>query len=172
MNCLVRLLASLLIALSLALGGSYLAWLDAEKVLRVRSILQMINVIETRLRFCATPVSELLTLIEASDCKGLDFVKNCKTAMENGEPFFLAWELSIKSDRFLTKLMPEETQKLIDMGADIGVTDIEGQLSCCGYYGQIFTGFLEANEEKSKRSSKLFPPLGILMGISAAIFLQ
>lgn len=171
-NCLIRMIASLLIAFSLALGGSYLAWLDSEKTLRVRSVLQMINVIETRLRFCATPVGELLTLIDASECKGLDFVKNCKTALENGEAFFFAWEQSIKNDRFLTKLMPEETQKLIDMGADIGVTDIEGQLSCCGYYRQIFADYLLANEEKSKRSSKLFPPLGILMGVSAAIFLQ
>lgn len=162
----------MLIALSLALGGSYLAWLDAQKVSHLRSVLQMINVIETRLRFCATPVSELLALIVASDCKGLDFVKNCKTALDNGEVFFSAWEQSVKNDRFLTKLMPEEAQKLIDMGADIGVTDIEGQLSCCGYYGQIFADLLKVNEEKSKRSSKLFPPLGILMGVSAAIFLQ
>lgn len=168
----VRLVASVLIALSLALGGSYLAWLDAEKVSRVRSILQMINLIETRLHFCATPVSELLVMIEDSGCKGLGFAHRCRISVENGESFFYAWEYSIKNDRFLTKLMPDETQKLIDMGADIGVTDIEGQLSYCGYYRQIFEDFLAVNEEKRKRSSKLFPPLGILMGISAAIFLQ
>lgn len=167
----VKLIASLLIALSFALGGSYLAWLDAEKVLRVRSILQMVNIIETRLRFCATPVEELLDLIEASDCKGLEFVSRCKAKLKSGDSFFSAWEQSVKNDRFITKLMSDESQKLIDMGADIGVTDIEGQLTCCGYYGKIFSDFLAANEEKSKRSSKLFPPLGILLGVSAAIFL-
>ena len=167
----VRLIASLLIGVSLALGGSYLAWIDAEKVLRVRSILQMINIIETRLRFCATPVSELLLTIEAAGCDGLGFVKNCSKAMENGESFFLAWEQGVKKDFFLTRLMPDEAQKLVDMGADIGVTDIDGQLSCCGYYRQLFENCLKTNEEKSKRSSKLFPQLGILMGISAAIFL-
>ncbi len=168
----VRLFASVLIALSLALGGSYLAWIDTEKVSRVRSILQMINLIETRLRFCATPVSELLEMAEASNCKGLGFVRVCRISVENGEAFFSAWEHSIKEDRFLSKLMPDEAGKLVDMGADIGVTDIEGQLSCCGYYRQIFEDFLSVNEEKRKRSSKLFPPLGILMGVSAAIFLQ
>lgn len=168
----VRLSASLLVALSFALGGRYLAWLDAEKVVRVRSILQMINIIETRLRFCATPVIELLAIIEASGSNCPDFVEHCRKATENGEAFFSAWENSVKNDRFLVKFMPDETQKLVAMGADIGVTDIEGQLSCCGYYRQIFSDFLAVNEEKSKRSSKLFPPLGILSGISAAIFLQ
>lgn len=168
----VRLIAALLIALSLALGGSCLARLDAEKVLRVRSILQMINVIETRLRFCAAPVSELLALIETSDLHGLDFVGICKTKVDSGDSFFSAWKQSVNKDVFLTRLMPEESQRLIDMGADIGVTDLEGQLSCCGYYRQIFENCLKTNEEKSKRSSRLFPPLGILMGVSAAIFLQ
>ena len=168
----VKFVASVLIALSLALGGSYLAWVDSQKVLRVRSILQMINVIETRLRFCATPVSELLATIEASDCSGLEFVKDCRVSVENGEAFFSSWEKSVKSDRFLAGLMPAVMQNLVDMGADIGVTDLEGQLACCGYYRQIFEGFLADSEEKSKRSSKLFPPLGILLGVSAAIFLQ
>lgn len=168
----VRLFASLMVALSFALGGRYLAWLDAEKVARVHGILQMINVIETRLRFCATPVIELLAMIEASGGNCPDFVRQCRKETENGAAFFSAWEKSVKNDRFLIKFMPEEAQKLVAMGADIGVTDIEGQLSCCGYYRQIFNGFLAVNEEKSKRSSKLFPPLGILGGISAAIFLQ
>lgn len=168
----VRFVASVLIAFSLALGGSYLAWIDSQRVLHVRYILQMINVIETRLRFCATPISELLAIIETSGCGGLRFAETCRKAVENGEAFFTAWKKSVLADRFMVKFMPDETQKLIDMGADIGITDLDSQLACCGFYRRIFENFLADREEKSKRSSKLFPPLGILLGVSAAIFLQ
>ncbi len=167
----VRLLAVLSIAAAFAFGGKYLAFVANEKAEIIREILQMINVIETRLRFNATPVSQLLLLIEESGCKRLGFIKECRIEIENGCAFDKAWEKSIRNSSHLCSLLPEDTKHLIAMGADIGVTDIEGQLACCGYNRQIFEKSLCEKEEKSRQSSKLFPPLGILLGISAAMFL-
>lgn len=162
----------MLIAAAFAFGGRFLASLDSERVACIREILLMINIIETRLRFSATPVVELLTLIEDSgSCNRLGFVKKCRLAVENGDSFNGAWRKSIEECRAFCKLLPEESKKLIAMGGDIGVTDIEGQLSCCGYYKKLFDNSLVEKEDKSKHSSKLFPPLGVLLGISAAIFL-
>ncbi len=131
----------------------------------------MINVMETRLRFSGMPVSELLLAIENAGCNSLTFISDCRAAVMKGEPFNKAWRESILGSRQFCRLLPEVTAKLVSMGSDIGVTDIEGQLSCCGYYKEIFTAILSEKDEKRKRSAVMFPPLGILLGISATFFL-
>ena len=131
----------------------------------------MINVMETRLRFSSVPVGELLAAIENSGCESLAFIRDCRVAVENGEAFNKAWRESILSCKAFCRMLPDETAKLISMGSDIGVTDIDGQLACCGYYREIFSASLSEKDEKRKHSAVMFPPLGILAGISAALFL-
>ncbi len=126
---------------------------------------------ETRLRFSGIPVGELLVAIENGGCDNLTFIGKCRAAIEKGEPFNKAWSESILGCKPLCGMLPDETAKLVSMGSDIGVTDIEGQLSCCGYYREIFSASLSEKDEKRKRSAVMFPPLGILLGISAALFL-
>lgn len=167
----VRFFAVLSIAAAFAFGGKYLAFIAREKAEIIREILQMINVIETRLRFNATPVSQLLLLVEESGLKRLCFISECREGIENGCVFSEAWKKSISGCGYLCALLPDDMKQLIAMGADIGVTDIEGQLACCGYNRQVFEKSLHEKEEKSRQSAKLFPPLGILLGISAALFL-
>lgn len=159
------------IAAAFAFGGKYLAFVACEKAEILREILQMINVMETRLRFNAAPVLQLLLLVEESGFARLGFVRECREEVENGSGFSEAWRKSIADCRYLCALLPEDSRRLIAMGADIGVTDIEGQLACCGYNRQVFEKSLREKEEKSRQSSKLFPPLGVLLGISAALFL-
>lgn len=166
----VKAMAAVFIACSFALGGRFAASVDSRRAELIRSILLMINIIETRLRFCAVPVTELLRLIEESECC-LPFITECRLAVESGEPFGTAWKNSISECRSFCRLIPDEAVKLAAMGSDIGVTDIEGQLSCCGYYREIFSAYLSEREEKSRRSAKLFPPLGMLLGASAVLFL-
>ena len=167
----VRAFAALSIAVAFGFGGKYLAFVAREKAEIIREILQMINIIETRLRFNATPVSQLLLLIEESGLQKLKFIKACRAEVENGCAFSDAWEKSIRSEGHLLALLPDDARHLITMGADIGVTDIEGQLACCGYNRQLFEKSLGEKEENSRRSEKLFPPLGILLGISAALLI-
>lgn len=166
-----KVLAALFIACAFAWGGRFAASLDSKRTELIRSILLMINIIETRLRFCAVPVAELLRLLEESECSHLPFISKCRLAVENGEPFGAAWKACISECRSFCRLIPEESAKLIAMGSDIGVTDIEGQLSCCNYYREIFFAYLSEREEKSRRSARLFPPLGMLLGVSAVLFI-
>ncbi len=171
MTCLIKLIAAVFIASAFVLGGRFLAQTDAKRVSVVREILLMINVMETRLRYSEMPVIRLLGLLEENGFSQLVFLSECRRMLSDGEAFGSAWRKSIEQSRAFCMLLPEESRKLIAMGTDIGVTDIEGQLSCCGYYRTVFEKSLTEREEKSRRSSRMFPPLGMLLGVSAAIFL-
>lgn len=167
----VRLAAAILVGTAFALGGRLIASRDSKKVEAIKDILRMINVMETRLRFSSVPVGELLAAVENGGCDSLTFITDCRTAVENGEPFNKAWRESILSCKAFCRMLPDESAKLVSMGSDIGVTDIDGQLACCGYYREIFSASLSEKDEKRKHSAVMFPPLGILLGISAALFL-
>lgn len=167
----IRAFAAVFIASAFALGGRFLAQTDAKRVSIVREILLMINVMETRLHYSEMPVIRLLSLLEENGFSQLGFLSECRKMLSEGEAFGSAWRKSIGQSRTFCLLLPEESRKLMAMGTDIGVTDIEGQLSCCRYYKVVFEKSLTDREEKSARSSRMFPPLGMLLGVSAAIFL-
>lgn len=170
-TCLIRIFAAVFIASAFVLGGRLLAQKDAKRVSVIREILLMINVMETRLRYSEMPVNRLLALLEENGFSQLGFLSECRKRLSDGEAFGMAWGKSIEQSRAFCVLLPEEARRLTAMGTDIGVTDIEGQLSCCRYYKVLFEKSLTEREEQSERSSRMFPPLGMLLGVSAAIFL-
>ena len=88
-----------------------------------------------------------------------------------GTDFYSAWKESIESETEFCSLLGKSAKSLISMGSELGSTDLEGQLSCCEYYRKIFETDLEEQREKSMKYSKLFPSMGLLLGVSAAIFM-
>ncbi|MBR2869572.1 MAG: stage III sporulation protein AB [Clostridia bacterium] len=163
--------AALLVAAAFVIGGRMLASAASERVEFIKEILLMLNIFETRLRYAGAPVSELLHLASEGGCSRLLFLEKCGILLAEGEIFKDAWEKCIREHTAFCRLLPEESEKLIGMGSDIGRTDVEGQLSCCGYYKEIFGACLLEKEEIFRRSAALYPKLGIMFGVSAALFL-
>ncbi len=161
-----------MIASAFALGGRWLAAYQSKRVAVINDIILMLTVIETQLRYACLPVSELLRVLsESSAVSKLGFIKCVREKVCFGEPFPDAWKESIEAETEICRLLGAATKHLIMLGSDIGATDLDGQLSCCEYYKKIFEKELEAQEEKSSRYAKLFPPLGLLAGVSAAILI-
>ncbi len=130
----------------------------------------MLSVVETQLRYACLPVSDLLRILSETDkLSSLRFIPCCKAKTDCGEAFPKAWKLAVESDYEFCALLGGHKKYLIQLGADIGATDIEGQLACCEYYKQIFEKELTLREENEKKYKKLFPLLGLMLGISAAI---
>ncbi len=168
----VKTAAMVLIAAGFAVGGCCAASFQNKKAKVIEDILLMISVTETQLRYTCLPVSELLkTLCENNRLNGLGFIKKCKEAVESGESFPAAWKSSIENEYALSRLLSDHSGYLIRLGCDIGATDIEGQLGSCEYYKQIFQKELVQREENAKKYSKLYPALGMMLGVSAAILI-
>lgn len=153
-------------------GGMYFSSLEKQRVSTLRNIITMISVAETQLRYLRVPVAELMkNLSENNAVSELAFIKQCNEMLCMGFSFSSAWKGSIEANPQFKKLLPETYKNLFLLGGEIGSTDLEGQLSSLGYYKQIFSSSLCEHEERCKRTSKLCPSLGLLLGISAAIMI-
>lgn len=168
----IKAFSMILIAFGLAAAGRYFASCQCRRADLLGSIIRMIAVTETQLRYMNAPVCDLLKVLsENPSLSQLGFIKCARERVCFGEAFPDAWRESIETETEMCRMLAGSVRHLVALGADLGSTDLEGQLSCCGYYREIFRKELELQEEKSKRYSKLFPPLGLLAGISAAIFI-
>ena len=113
----------------------------------------------------------LKSLHENPALSELGFIKICREKVCFGEPFQNAWRESIEEEKEFCRLLGKSAKNLASMGTELGATDLEGQLSCCGYYKNIFECDLEEQRGISKKYSKLFPSMGLLLGVTAAILI-
>ncbi len=168
----LKLAAVLLLGAGFVCGGQYLALHYTKKAELISDVLLMLSVIHTRLRYDCLPVSDLLRVLCGTEkLKSLEFIRECLAGVEDGVPFPIAWKNAVEEDAMLCSLIDGCKANLINLGEDIGATDVDGQLNCCEYYKQIFEKELTDREENSKKYSKLYPSLGIMLGIAAAIMI-
>ena len=169
---LIKYASMLLISTGFILGGMYFASFQSKKAELINDILLMLSVIETQLRYACLPVADLMRILcETEKLSGLSFLMICKEKLDKNESFPVAWKKSVEECGELCRLLGNHKDYLIRLGSDIGATDLEGQLGCCEYYKQIFKKELAVREESSKKYSKVFPALGLMLGISAAIII-
>lgn len=168
----IKATAMILLVAGFFLAGKWAASVQEKRTALLNEILLMINIVESRLRYARLPVTDLLRVLDESPgLSQLEFIRNCREKVCFGEPFPDAWKNSVRSETELCRLLADSAENLASFGADIGSTDLESQLSGCRYYIDIFCRELDLQREKSRKYSKVFPPLGMLIGISAAILI-
>lgn len=168
----LKIVAMILFVAGFSLAGKWAASVQKKRVELTGEIMLMLNVIESQLRYSRLTVSDLLrALCDNTGLSGLAFIKNCRERVCFGEAFPDAWRNSVEAETEFRRLLPDVSVHLVSFGAEMGSSDLESQLSECEYYKQIFLAELELQREKSQRYIKLFPSLGMLLGISAAIMI-
>ncbi len=167
-----KITAMILIVSAFSVAGKCLASFQQRRVSVLETVILMITSGESRLRYACLPMSDLLkALNENKSLSELGFIKTCREKVCFGTDFYSAWKESIESETEFCNLLGKSAKSLISMGSELGSTDLEGQLSCCEYYKKIFENDLEEQREKSLKCSKIFPSMGLLLGISAAILI-
>ena len=167
-----KITAMILIVSAFSVAGKCVASFQQKRVSVLETVILMITSGESRLRYACLPMSDLLkSLNENESLSALGFIRTCREKVCFGTDFYSAWKESIESETEFCSLLGKSAKSLISMGSELGSTDLEGQLSCCEYYRKIFESDLEEQREKSMKYSKLFPSMGLLLGVSAAIFM-
>ncbi|MBQ2847498.1 MAG: stage III sporulation protein AB [Clostridia bacterium] len=168
----IKIAAMLLIAFGFAFSGFSIASFYKKKTEILNDIVAMLSVAQTQLRYACMPVGSLMRILaENRRISNLGFISSCVKKTEIGKAFPPSWRESIEEEKELCRLIPDVLSYLFQFGEELGSTDLEGQLSCCEYYKQIFQKELEMRDEQNKKYSKLFPTLGVMLGISAAVII-
>lgn len=171
-NCLIKIAAIILIVSGCVFAGRYISAFQDKKADILEETAMMISFMQTRLRYDCLPLLSLLRATQESGKAGsLKFVSICIEKSENGMPFPSAWRESVENDAELRRYIRNASAYLIRFGNDLGTTDLEGQLSCCEYYETVFRNELSDRKEHNKKYSKLYPTLGAMLGIWAAILI-
>lgn len=167
-----KITAMIMIASAFAVAGKCFAVFYQKRVSVLETVILMITSGESRLRYSCLPIGDLLRILNENETLSeLHFIKTCREKVCFGMDFYSAWKESIESETEFCRLLGKSAKSLISMGSELGSTDLEGQLSCCRYYKKIFESDLGEQREISMKYSKIFPSLGLLLGVSAAILI-
>ena len=168
----LKIFASLFIISGCTAAGVFASSYCTKRAEILSTVILMITTIETQLRYACLPVPDLLRVLGNNPALSqLGFIKCTREKICFGEPFPDAWRESVESETEVFRVLSDSAKYLSALGSEIGSTDLEGQLSCCEYYKNIFAKELEIQQEKNRRYSRLFPPLGLFAGVSAAILM-
>lgn len=162
----IKLISAALMLSGCALAGKLISDNQRSRCEYQRSIILFLSAAENRLGSTRIPFSELIYEMSLNE-EYPEFLSGCSRLLSDGERLNRAWKLSVESDVNLKK--SEALRMLSSLGNQLGATDIEGQLSCIGYCRRELEKNLVAEEEKSRKYSGVFPTLGILTGVWAAI---
>ena len=167
----IRALGGVLVCCGFALGGCSLAGHYRKRVRYLNALLLMLSMTQSRLRYLALPVEELLDSLQScASLRQLSFIPNCLFHLRAGVPFAQAWEHAVHADETLRR-MPETAALVSALGATLGAVDLQGQLDHCAQCAAQLERQLQAAEQQLARAARLFPPLGLLLGAFSALML-
>ena len=124
-----------------------------------------ISLLQTQIRYNS---ADIFTLVSScANGAGLEFFDGADNAM----PFAVFWNSEV--DRIPKKVGLNNSDKelLIEFGALLGTTDIDGQLKHLELYGSIFEKRLNDCQAEFRDKSRIYRALGLFGGISTALII-
>ena len=140
------------------------------RVLFLESLLKFINFLEVEIRYTTNPLPKLFEKYEDKEFLS-DSLRQCLKNMETGLSIDKAWQKAIDEVPSSYGLSKQDKRIIKDFGENLGVTDVDGQLSHCSLNAQLINTSLENAREEKLRKSKLYIMLGLFGGIALALIL-
>ena len=133
--------------------------IEAEKAMRL---------FEALIRTSGADVYRLIAALKAEKPQRLDFVYGLPECFSSYCDIRQCWRELLQQDKGIPD---EEKRILIDLGASIGTTDIEGQLSCISAQLVLMSALREQRAEEYRQKGRLYRCLGVMAGISVGIIM-
>ncbi len=137
-----------------------------EKVTRLKAIRAMIEEISVIIRYKASPISEVIEEISNNSVfESLTFLKELK--LTASAPVNDAWAEAVNA----SNLSDEEKTLVLEIGASLGTSDKDGQISSLELYKIKTAEQIELATKKYNDKSKLYRSLGVLCGAFLVVML-
>lgn len=159
----MRLLGAVLLWISLTCVGVISSTKLKTHITILEKTLIMLEEMKIQLNYLNVPIFDLLTnLSEKEYLKGLFYLKECHSDLEQGIDFPRAWKNSIENASHLYKT--DEKERLLQLGCNLGASSTENQLNILDLQIVYFTEFLENAKNQSEKYGSTITALGVLSG--------
>ncbi len=164
MSLIVKIIGSvLIITASVSVGWSKSKQLSNRKVF-LQEFIAFLTTLSTNFRFNSADIFTLTAL-----SLGEKLAANISFANPQNLSFEQIWQMQIKILPRSYSLKKQDISLLNEFGAELGKTDVEGQLKHIELYKSLFTKQLYEAEELIVQKSKLYKTLGLFVGISIVL---
>lgn len=137
-----------------------------ERFILIRKILAEISEL---IRWNSLTMSEIIVkLTENNEFCKQEFIRLLPDKLLETHSFPEAWERAIRSDKTLSD---DEKKLLFEVGATLGTTDIDGQLSSLEFYISQADKMAEEENEIYKVKGKMYRSLGVAFGAMIGILI-
>ncbi|MBE6737202.1 MAG: hypothetical protein E7566_00900 [Ruminococcaceae bacterium] len=128
------------------------------------SIIESIQKIKTYINFGGYEICRVIALSFVSKEKFKAF-----TETEENENFLMWWEKCVTYISKTTALNKSDLELLNQFGENLGVTDIEGQISNCELYTKLFEERLNEAKLMENKNVRLYRILGFSLGCTVGL---
>lgn len=133
----------------------------------LENLLVFISSLETNLRFSGSDIFTLISVSANSDDTRHLIVDSSQT----DKAFSELWSANVSGLPKSLALKDEDKKLLTDFGAELGKSDLEGQIKHLRLYQSMFRRQLLSARDEITKKSKLYKTMGLFVGVSAALIM-
>lgn len=159
----MKLLGAGLIWTSLIYAGAAYSIKLSKRIVLLEKTLLMLQEMEVQIEYLNLPLLALISEIGSRDyLRDLSFLSECRSSVNSGMDFPEAWEQAVKNS--VLNYKREEKDKLLQLGANLGRTDTENQISLLNMHISNFREFLDIAKKQKLKYGSLSFNAGFLLG--------
>lgn len=162
--------------IAVLLGSTSIGFLLSKgykyRVIELRCLSNLINILQNKIKFTHKPLQEILeeiSNIETNTRITQIFYKtaqnlekdNCQEALNK----------AIIEEKFFLNLKTEDIELLKTLGTVLGKTDVEGQMSEISQFNILLDNQIKKAEQEHTKNDKMCKSLGTIIGLAIVIIL-
>ena len=167
----IKYIFLLVIFLSSSKIGKMLAQRYYYRVQELEELKNALNLFKTKIKFTYETIPEIFEEISNNITKNISNI--FKSTVKGLEDFSIsqAWEQAIESEKKNTNLNEEDIRVIKLLSKQLGITDIEGQISQIEITEHFLDTQIKQAQQEKEKNQKLYQKLGTTMGLVIVILL-
>lgn len=169
----IKTLGCTIVFVASTLVGYFLSYSKYQRVKELRSFIQVLNMLETEIKFSLGTLPEAFMKISGAVQEKTGLVLNiaAEKMLKNKINAMSSWKEALDEQRGIFSLNTEDFSILKSMGCSLGEADVDNQIKNIRLVAEgLKSQEIKAEEERAK-NGKLLKSMGVLTGLTLIIIL-
>ena len=167
----IKYIFLLVIFLSSSKIGKMLAQRYYYRVQELEELKNALNLFKTKIKFTYETIPEIFEEISNNITKNISNIFQSTVKGLKDFSISQAWEQAIESEKKNTNLNEEDIRVIKLLSKQLGITDIEGQISQIEITEHFLDTQIKQAQQEKEKNQKLYQKLGTTMGLVIVILL-